>query len=79
MQIVVNVFGFLVITRSPVVGFGRNLEETNRNSLPELSKQPRTLRNEQKMQKTDEEMSRKKRNVNDYLHLSIVMFCDVFP
>ena len=59
MQIVVNFFRFLIIARSPVVGFGRNLEETNRNSLPELSEQPRTLRNKQKMQNMDEEISRK--------------------
>ena len=42
--------------RNYVVGFGRTLVKMNASSLPHLSKQPRTLRNEQKTQKIDEEI-----------------------
>ena len=52
--LVVKNFSFLTITRNPVVGFGRNLIKTNASSLPHLSRQPRTLRNEEKFQNLDE-------------------------
>ena len=46
-----NFFGFLVITRTPGLGFGRNLVEIFPRSLPDLSKQPRALENNQKTKK----------------------------
>ena len=42
---VVNFFMFLVIFRTQVFGLGRKLVEILPTSLPDLPKQPRTLRN----------------------------------
>ena len=44
-------FGFLLITRTPGLGFGRHLVEIVPRSLPQLSKQLRDLNNSQKHEK----------------------------
>ena len=46
--LVVIFFSFFVITRTPLLGFGGNLVEMNPTSPSDLSKQPRTLENDQK-------------------------------
>ena len=58
--LLVNFFGFSVITRTPLLGFGRNLVEMNPTSPPDLSKQPRTLKNDEKTPKIEKENLRKR-------------------
>ncbi len=50
--------------------------EINPDTLPDLSKQPKTRRNEQKMQKSDEEMSRQIGKVNDLLESVLHTGCN---
>ena len=50
-SLVVTFSGFSVITRTPLLGFGRNLVEMNPTSPPDLSKQPRDLVDKQEIEK----------------------------
>ena len=52
----INIFGFLVITRSQELGFGRNLVEIVPRSLPELFKQPGDQNNRQNTQKASDKI-----------------------
>ena len=49
---------FLLVSRAPVVGFGRNLVEMNPTGPPDLSKRSRALRDDQKTKKIDRQISR---------------------
>ena len=59
----------LTVFRNPVVGFGRTLVKMNASSLPHLSKQPRTLSFDQKLEEkqTEFEISKTNRKNNDVL------------
>ena len=56
--VVVNFWGFLVVTRTPVVGFGRKQVGMSLASPPDLSKQPRTLKNDQRTPTNEKEKVR---------------------
>ena len=61
-------FIFLVVTRSHEFGFGWNLVEIHRTSLPDLSKQPRTFRDEQKNKTNEHEQIKKSEEKKRKLH-----------